>query len=132
MPVVVTKQDIAELRRDLTDVRIQLWFTMPMARKLLARCPSLERVIFTNTARSLTPPRVLELLKRKKIVVKVDLRTQGRPVELTRAQLGRIRLLREQGWSYRELAEEFGVSHMTIANVCNGVTICKRYREEYQ
>jgi len=128
---VVNKRDIGNLDRNIAEVRVRLRLTLPMAKMLLERCPSLGRVILTNTSRSLTPPHVVKLLDDRKIAVDVDLRTQGRPAELSLSQAEHINALRGRGWSYRELGRKFGVSHTEIANVCHGRVQFKRRRDEY-
>jgi hypothetical protein len=70
-------------------------------------------------------------LKRSGVDIIVDHTGPGRPVVLTRRQLRDARLLREGGYSYREIARRLGVSSSTVRRALVGITKFERWAEDY-
>ena len=130
--IIKTKSDVRELPSGTRKVRVQLRLTVPMIYSMLDRCPRLNCVVLTNTAYDQTSDCAFRLLETKGIRVEREVEGQGRPVELSREQVERIESLRVMGCSYRKIAELIGVSHSTVARVCRGELVGKRWREEYR
>lgn len=51
---------------------------------------------------------------------------------LTARQVRKIYRLREEGYSYEELAQMFGVSYSTVGDVCRGTTYRELYEQHHQ
>lgn len=124
--------DVNHLPRETRKVFIVRFLSENLVKSLLNRCPRLDLVILTRTARKNTSKEALTLLKKNKVGISVDYFKAGRPVKLSRKQVAEILKLREQGFTYRELASKFGVGASTICRIFKGSTKFVRWKEDYE
>jgi len=131
MNIIVNKADVADLSPAIESVHIRLRLTSRMADELLRRCQGLKEIKFTPFAVSQTDPKVLERLAMAGVRTTTMKGGSGRPVELSKAQVEAIKIMRANRLSYRKIAENVGVSHTAIAKHCSALVKYKRWREDY-
>lgn len=107
------------------------FLTLRLAKLLLERCPQLEQVVFTRTARKSASKRALSYLRSRRIDIISESLGQGRPVKFSRADLVKFMNMRERGFSYERIAREFGLSKPTVLRALKNQTKFCRWSEDY-
>ncbi len=129
--IVRKNEDIDGLPRCAKKVHVVNYLTCNTVKLLLKRCPNLERVTLTRTARKNASRRALDYLFQKRVDVIYDYSKQGRPVKLSRRDLAKMISMREKGFTYEKIATTVGISSRSVMRALGGFTKFNRWSEDY-
>jgi hypothetical protein len=131
VPVVARKSDIRKLQPTTRKVRVVGFLSKSSASSLLARCPRLETIVFTQSARRSLAKDTVRYLVARGVGIVVDTQGPGRPAKLSRIDLLEARNLRKAGASYSQIANHLGISRGTVVRALKGITQFRRWAEDY-
>jgi hypothetical protein len=129
--IVRKNEDINRIPQHSRKVYIVGHLSFNRAKLLLERCPNLEKVVLTRTVKKNASRKALRYFFKRGVGVITDYSGRGRPVGFSRQALVEMRTMRENGFTYSEIAAAIGVSMQTVRRALNGSIKFIRWREDY-